>query len=110
MNILVILIVPAICLIAGIAGKLRPARNINSLIGYRSGRSRASQENWDKAQVLMANNLLIIGAAELVITLIVYAVTQNLPDDQTSILTIVLVALQTLGVVLVIPLVESKLS
>ena len=70
----------------------------------------ASQENWDKAQVLMANNLLIIGAAELVITLIVYAVTQNLPDDQTSILTIVLVALQTLGVVLVIPLVESKLG
>lgn len=102
-------IVPAILLIVGLVSKFHPAKNINAVFGYRSGKSRSSQENWDKAQALMAKYMLMIGLAELVITLIAVLVAGNLTEQQYPVFLLVMVAIQTLGLVLVIPLVESKL-
>jgi uncharacterized membrane protein len=109
MNIIVMMIIPLICVVIGIIAKMKPAKQINSVIGYRSARSRSSQENWDKAQQLMSKNLIILGAAELVITIIAAAFTNGLNEQQFLIFLVVFVLLQALGTILLIPMVESKL-
>ena len=105
----ILFIVPVLLLAAGLISKFRPAKDINSTFGYRTAKSKASQENWDKAQQLMAKNLMIIGAAELVITIIAMAFTNGLNEQQYLIFMLIMVLVQALGAVLRIPMVESKL-
>ncbi len=105
----ILFIVPVILLAAGILTKFNPAKTINSTIGYRSAKSKASQENWDKAQQLMAKNMIIVGSVEAVATLIAMTAANGLPEQQYWIFMAVMLCVQAVGAVLVIPLVESKL-
>ena len=57
----------------------------------------------------MSKNLMIIGAAELVITIIAMAFTNGLNEQQYLIFMLIMVLVQALGAVLMIPMVESKL-
>ena len=109
MNML-LFIVPAVLLIAGVISTLKPAKTINDTIGYRSAKSRSSQENWDKAQKLMAKYMLIIGGIEAVLTVIASLFVKGLTEQQFAIFLVVIMTVQTLGVVLVIPMVESRLK
>lgn len=105
----ILFIVPVLLLAAGLISKFMPAKNINDTTGYRTAKSKSSQENWDKAQQLMSKNLIILGAAELVITIIAAAFTNGLNEQQFLIFLVVFVLLQALGTILLIPMVESKL-
>lgn len=105
----ILFIVPVLLLAAGLLCRFKPAKDINSTFGYRTAKSKSSQENWDKAQQLMSKNLMIIGAAELVITIIAMAFTNGLNEQQYLIFMLIMVLVQALGAVLMIPMVESKL-
>ena len=105
----ILFIVPVLLLAAGIISKFMPAKNINDTTGYRTAKSKSSQENWDKAQQLMSKNLIILGSAELVITIIAAAFTNGLNEQQFLIFLVVFVLLQALGAIFLIPMVESKL-
>lgn len=105
------MLVPVIILVIALVSKARPQQDINSMIGYRSSRSMASQENWDKAQQLMAKYLLAAGVVLTVVSLvfavfIVNRLTGSAPFIAIAILTVI----QVVAVVLVIPFVESGLK
>lgn len=105
------LIVPVILLVTGCISKARPKKDINSVIGYRSRRSRSSQEMWDKAQLLMAKYLIIIGAALLVISIAAGVFIASIADMNTMIIGVsILSCVQVAAIILIIPLVESKLK
>jgi len=104
------LVIPVVLLIVGIVGKVKPAKTINPTVGYRSKRSRASQEAWDKAQVLMAKYMLLIGCVLLVISLVVAFIISRMEQSAMIVGVSVLSIVQVAGAVLVIPLVESKLK
>ncbi len=105
------LIVPSVVLIIGVIGRIKPKKEINSLIGYRSKRSRSSQELWDRAQLLMAKYMIIIGAVLLVLSATAGVYISTRGDMNSMILGIsVLSCVQVAAVILIIPLVEKGLS
>ncbi len=55
------LIIPVTCIIAGYLLKTKPPKEINNVTGYRTRRSRASQEAWDFANVYSGKNMFIVG-------------------------------------------------
>lgn len=55
------LIIPITCIIAGYILKTKPPKEINNVYGYRSRRSKASQEAWDFANVYSGKNIFIVG-------------------------------------------------
>ena len=103
------IVIPVVLLIVGIVGKFKPAKTINPTVGYRSKKSRASQEAWDKAQVLMAKYMMLIGGILLVISLIAAIIISGLEGTAMIVGLSVLSIVQVAAAVLVIPLVESKL-
>ena len=104
-------LVPVIVLLTGYITKINPAKQINGIRGYRTKRSKSSQEMWDKAQLLMSKYLLIIGAVELVVSLITMLVTSSVEDQNTvAMITSILAVIDALGIVAVIILVESELK
>ena len=103
-------IVPAIVLIVGLISKIHPAKTINGTVGYRSKKSRSSQENWDKAQALMAKYMLIIGMVELVIAVIAFLMAGNMDKQQFLTVMMIVMAIQVCGLLVMFPLVESKLD
>ena len=107
---IVVWIVPVILFVTGLISKYKPAKTINSVVGYRSAKSRSSQANWDKAQQLMAHYMIIIGLIEAAATLIAMIVLNGLPEQQALIFILIFVLVQACGAILVIPLVESKLG
>ena len=105
------LLVPVIGLVVGLIAKAKPAKNINSTIGYRSKKSKSSQEMWDKAQVLMAKYFIMISAVLLVVSLIAGYFIASMSDWNSMIIGICILSIvQVLGICAVIPLVESKLN
>ena len=59
------LIIPITCIIAGYILKTKPPKEINNVYGYRSRRSKASQEAWDFANVYSGKNIFIVGIVML---------------------------------------------
>ena len=105
------LLVPVIVLIVGVIAKLKPAKNINAVLGYRTKRSRASQENWDKAQELMAKYMIRIGLVLLVISVICCFILKGIESEDVLAGAITALSIvQIIGVILVIPLVEGQLK
>ena len=103
--------VPVIILIVGLIAKAKPARNINGVIGYRSKTSKSSQEMWDKAQILMAKYLIIIGVILLAVSVIAVFVMSNAVSDNSVLIGIcILNTVQVAAVVMLIPLVEAGLK
>lgn len=106
---IILFIIPAVLLAVGLISKFHPAKKINSVVGFRTAKSRSSQEKWDQAQQLMAKYYIIIGAAELVIAAAASALLNGLSKDQYLIFLIIMLSLQACGAVLVIPLVNREL-
>ncbi|MCR5475896.1 MAG: SdpI family protein [Lachnospiraceae bacterium] len=105
------MLVPVIILAVALLAKARPQSRINSRIGYRSKRSMASQENWDKAQDLMARYLLVIGCLLTVVSAIAgILIVRYLEPTPMIIAYAILTLVQVIAIVLVIPLVESHLK
>ncbi len=105
------MLVPVILIVIALISRARPQSDINHTIGYRSRRSMESQENWDKAQKLMAKYLLVIGCVLTVVSLAV-GIIMVTTLEQTKMLIVfgILMVVQVISVLLVIPLVESQLK
>ncbi len=105
------MLVPVILIVIALISRARPQSDINHTIGYRSKRSMASQENWDKAQKLMARYLLIIGVVLAVVSVIAAIVMVSMLEQTLMLIAFgVLMTVQVIAVLLVIPLVESQLK
>ena len=61
-----------ILLVVGIVFWMCPPKKINGLYGYRTARSRKSQEAWDFAQRYSAKLITMFGLAALVVTAIAH--------------------------------------
>ena len=60
-------ICPLIFLVVGIVFWMYPPKKINEFYGYRTTRSRKSQEDWDFAQRYSAKLMTIFGLAALIV-------------------------------------------
>ena len=60
-------ICPLIILVVGVVFWMYPPKKINEFYGYRTTRSRKSQEAWDFAQRYSAKLLTIFGFAALIV-------------------------------------------
>ena len=56
-----------------------PPKNINGLYGYRTAKSRKSQENWDFAQIYAAKKTMLLGVFLSVVGILAGFVT--IPDN-----------------------------
>ena len=65
-------ICPLIFLVVGIVFWMCPPKKINGLYGYRTTRSRKSQEAWDFAQRYSAKLITMFGLAALVVAAIAH--------------------------------------
>ena len=60
-------ICPLIFLVVGIVFWMYPPKKINGLYGYRTTRSRKSQEAWDFAQRYSAKLMTVLGLVALIV-------------------------------------------
>jgi len=67
---LIFIPVALVYLIVGWYMKNHPPQKINGLYGYRTKRSKKSQENWDFAQIYSSNELMKAGVYMLILGLI----------------------------------------
>ena len=65
-------ICPLIFLVVGVVFWMYPPKKINEFYGYRTTRSRKSQEAWDFAQRYSAKLITMFGLAALVVTAIAH--------------------------------------
>ena len=65
-------ICPLIFLVVGIVFWMCPPKKINGLYGYRTTRSRKSQEAWDFAQRYSAKLMTMFGLAALVLAAVAH--------------------------------------
>ena len=98
-------IIPLLMITIGIVFKVNPKKKINALYGYRSFRSRSSQENWNYSQKLSGSYFFHIGNLLLIVN-IIFKVLSPYSSSTTSLINAMI------GIVaLIIPIimVETKL-
>ena len=67
-----VVLVPIIAIITGYKMKTKPPKEINNTVGYRTKRSKASQEAWDFANVYCGKNTFIYGIVSLPVSIAFY--------------------------------------
>ncbi len=73
MFVVCLIIIPVVAIITGYIMKTRPPKEINNTVGYRTRRSKASQEAWDFANVYCGKNTFIYGIVSLPVSIVFYA-------------------------------------
>jgi uncharacterized membrane protein len=84
MGISVLLLCAVVFLLAAGAQKIWPPKGINSLYGYRTRTSMASQERWDFAQQQGILEMARGGVMMLILSWPVYHYTHGIGEDQTT--------------------------
>jgi uncharacterized membrane protein len=106
-----VVLVPIIAIITGYKMKTKPPKEINNTVGYRTKRSKASQEAWDFANVYCGKNTFIYGIISLPVSIAFYALLTvsahwgKLP----AMLVVMLVQTVTMVIVMAVPT-EMKLK
>ena len=100
------LLLPAVTLAMGLVFTLRPPRRINALYGYRSRRSMASQAAWDEAHRFSGHIYIRVGAALMVLALLVRLFVPLPPE----IVSLALCVLSLAAIIVPIPFVERRLK
>ena len=104
-------IVPVIMLIVGMVSRSHPKKEINGTVGYRSRRSKASQEAWDYAQELMAKYILVGMGIDLAIGIVGALISLTIKDVSVAgILMSVVMLIQVIPLIVMIPMIEGKLK
>jgi uncharacterized membrane protein len=85
--------------------KIFPPKSINSLYGYRTGRSMKNKEQWEFAQKYSANLALMVLSTVLIIQCILYMLYQS--SAMTDLTTL---GFWLIGMGIVIVTVERKLK
>ena len=106
-----VLICPVIAAVAGFIMMKNPPKEINDTVGYRTKRSKSSQEAWDFANVYSGRNTMIYGLVSLVISGVVYYCLVFVLNFNSLIAMIIVIALQLIGlmIVMIVPT-ENKLK
>lgn len=87
---------------------LKPPKKVNSIIGYHSGNASKDQQTWDYANKLAFRLMFLITQISLVLALAsVYFLAGKIPVDG---LWLISVFCQCFLLVLILPVVEIKLS
>lgn len=95
---------PVIMILLALVYKYFPPRKINNLYGYRTWRSKRSQQVWDEGNRYSANAILLIGFVVLLLSAISHALL-------TLEIAIISVQVATVGgLLLSIPLTERHLK
>lgn len=106
-----VVLVPIIAIITGYKMKTKPPKEINNTVGYRTKRSKASQEAWDFANVYCGKNTFVYGIVSLPVSIAFYALLTvsaqwgKLP----AMLVVMLVQTVTMVIVMAVPT-EMKLK
>ena len=106
-----VVLVPIITIITGYKMKTKPPKEINNTVGYRTRRSKASQEAWDFANVYCGKNTFIYGIVSLPVSIAFYALLTvsahwgKLP----AMLVVMLVQIVTMAIAMAVPT-EMKLK
>lgn len=104
------LIVPLVILIIGIATKNHIPKNRYGSVGYRTKRSRSSQEAWEYANTEMAKIMTKLGAVMLIVSIVVSVFFIKSTENVVSIVTTVVVILQCVALIPPILGIEKKLK
>lgn len=106
-----VIIIPVITIITGYIMKTRPPKEINNSVGYRTRRSKASQEAWDFANVYCGKNTFIYGIVSLPVSIAFYALltVSALWGEKTALLVVMLVQMVTMTIAMLVPT-EMKLK
>ena len=106
-----VLIVPVTAIITGYIMKTRPPKEINDTVGYRTRRSKASQEAWDFANVYCGKNTFFYGIASLPVSIALYVLlTVSVHwGELPAMLVVMLVQIVTMAIAMAVPT-EMKLK
>ncbi|SEL90347.1 SdpI/YhfL protein family protein [Butyrivibrio sp. ob235] len=106
-----VLICPVIAAIAGFILMKNPPKEINDTKGYRTKRSKSSQEAWDFANTYSGRNTMIYGIVALVLSGIAYVlVVKNAGfNPLAAMVLIILVQMVVMIIVMIVPT-EKKLK
>jgi len=103
-------LVPLMTVIIGALLAKFPPKKINHLVGYRTPRSRKSQEAWEFAQRYCGRIWVKSGAAMLSATGIVLFFIRSMEEEAFSAAVSVVILLQVLGLLAAIPATEGELK
>lgn len=99
-------LIPIIELLVGI---LKPVKNINGVIGYRTAKTRSSQEMWDYGQLMMKKYMLRAGIVSLILGNAAAAVFFIAPE-KAGIAVGAIIGIQTISVLVVVLLLEVAMN
>ena len=111
MFVVCVIIIPVVTIITGYIMKTRPPKEINNTAGYRTRRSKASQEAWDFANVYCGKNTFIYGIVSLPVSIVFYALlTVSVHwGELLAMLVVILVQTVTMTIAMIVPT-EMKLK
>ena len=98
--------IPIIELLVGI---LKPAKNINSVIGYRTAKTRSSQEMWDYGQLMMKKYMLKTGIISSVLSIASFGVCSAFPEIAGTVVG-ALIGVQVFSILIVVVLLEVAMN
>lgn len=78
-----------------------PPKNINSLYGYRTNRSRKSQESWDFAQKYSAKKMIVFSVVLIILAIFGLKISFNEAIDVSIGIALILLAC-------IVPLVQTE--
>ena len=106
-----VVLVPIIAIITGYKMKTKPPKEINNTVGYRTRRSKASQEAWDFANVYCGKNTFIYGIVSLPVSIAFYALLTVSAHwgELLAMLVVILVQTVTMTIAMIVPT-EMKLK
>lgn len=100
------LLIPFIMIIMGLVFMFRPPKKINSIYGYRTSHSMASQEAWNYAHVIAGRVWLVIGSILTAVTAAVKLIVIIPPEY----LMLIILAADLVLLIAPIPYVEGRLK
>ena len=103
-------IIPIVLIIVGLISRKHIPANRNGAVGYRTKRSRSSQEAWEFANKKMGNIMFKSGIIMLIASIVISAFFINSDAIVASVVCTVVMVLQCLGIVVDILLVEKELK
>ena len=99
-------LIPIIELLVGI---LKPVKNINGVIGYRTAKTRSSQEMWDYGQLMMKKYMLRAGIVSLILGNAGAAVCFIAPEKAATAVGAI-IGVQTISILVVVILLEGAMN
>lgn len=104
------LIIPIVVLIVGLATKNHVPKNRYGAVGYRTARSRSSEEAWQYANKEMSRRMIKIGIISLIVTIVISAFFINSTEIVVGIVTTVIVIAQCVPLIIGMLGIEKQLK